>query len=343
MPRKIKVIGIGIHTKTNRCAHACRYCLMGRKNVGGVATDRHIALVDRFIAWRHANGRPEFQIGQAVNYAANISAEDQGQLMQLHKRMGWPSLTMRIHLGGLPIWSDDVIAEWFRARKAGGVETVHASLAGHGRVHDYWNNRKGDFEYLLKLFRAAAMHGLGLRQRLFVIKSTLPVLDDTIRLLDDIGEPVERYCMPFFYRGTALRYENERISKSDLRRLPAPVLNLMNLDEDRWRSEAEWSSVVRNELYEPQPVTLNLELNSGNIDELERSSCDEIIERVTARTQTAYDAVPSRCELVDNWSDASNANIYPYQNDVERLWLDRYLQQHPIKFERHITHLTDGH
>lgn len=343
MPREIRVVGIGIHTKTSRCAHACRYCLMGRKNVGGVATERHIALVDRFISWREANNKPEFQIGQAVNYAANIGAEDQAQLMQLHKRMGWPSLTMRIHLGGLPIWSDDEIGQWFRVRKAGGVETVHGSLAGHGRVHDYWNNRKGDFDYLVKLFRAAAAEGLGLRQRLFVIKSTLPVLDEAVRLLDELGEPVERYCMPFFYRGTALRYENERISKKDFERLPSSVLNLMDLDDDRWRSESAWIKAVREISDEPERVILQLELDAQNIDELEQSSCDEIIERISSRTRAAYDLLPSRRELVDGWSDASNDDIYPYRNDVERLWLDRYLRSNPIKFERHITHLTDRH
>jgi hypothetical protein len=316
---------------------------MGRKSADGVSTDRHIALVDRFIVWRKANNRPDFQIGQAVNYAANVGAEDQAQLMQLHKRMGWPSLTMRIHLGGLPIWSDDQIQEWFRVRKEGGVETVHGSLAGHGRVHDYWNNRKGDFEYLVKLFRAAAVEGLGLRQRLFVIKSTLPILDEAIRLLDDVGEPVERYCMPFYYRGTALRYESERISRKDLEQLPVSVLGLMDLDDDRWRSESAWVKAVRDMSDEPEPVTLNLELDAKNIDELEQSSCDEIIERISARTQAAYDQLPSRQELVDNWSDASNDDIYPYRNDIERLWLDRYLRRNPITFERHITHLTDRH
>lgn len=343
MSREIRIVGIGIHTKTSRCAHACRYCLMGRKSNDGVSTARHIALVDRFIDWRQRNNQPEFQIGQAVNYAANISAEDQGQLMQLHKRMGWKSLTMRVHLGGLPIWSDDEISEWFRVRKAAGVETVHGSLAGHGRIHDYWNNRKGDFEYLLKLFRLAAAEGLGLRQRLFAIKSTMSILGETVSLLDQAGEPVERYLMPFFYRGTALRHERERISKRDLDVLAPSVRDLMDLGDPRWRSEADWVSAIRSAPGDVEPISLQLELTELNIDAIERSSCDEILESLTLQTQRAYNAIPGNDELLECWSDNTNVHIYPYRQDVERLWLDRYLRDNPTKFERHMTHLTDRH
>jgi hypothetical protein len=340
LAREIRIVGIGIHTKTSRCAHACRYCLMGRKSNDGVSTARHIALVDRFIDWRKRN-QPSFQIGQAVNYASNIGAEDQGQLMQLHKRMGWQSLTMRVHLGGLPIWPDDDISEWFRVRKALGVETVHGSLAGHGRVHDYWNNRKGDFEYLLKLFCLAARQGLGLRQRLFAIKSTLSILGETVALLDQAGKPVERYLMPFFYRGTALRHERERISKRDLDALAPSVQDLMDLNDHRWRSEADWVAAFRNSPRDIEPVTLRLELTAQNIEAIEKSSCDEILERLTQQTRAAYDLVPSHEKLLKSWSDDANLHIYPYSHDVERLWLDRYLRDNPTKFERHLTHLTD--
>ncbi|MBS0234854.1 MAG: radical SAM protein [Proteobacteria bacterium] len=343
MTRQIQIVGIGIHTKTSPCAHACRYCLMGRKSSDGVSTARHIAVVDRFIEWRARNKTSDFQIGQAVNYASNLSAEDQGQLMQLHKRLGWARLTMRIHLGGLPIWSDAEIAKWLRVRKASGVETVHGSLAGHGRIHDYWNNRKGDFDYLLKIFRFAADEGLGLRQRLFAIKSTLSILGETVALLDQAGEPVERYLMPFFYRGTALRHEQERISKRDLDALAPTAQYLLDRDDHRWRSEADWVSVLRNSSHDAEPISLQLELTARNIETIEKSSCDEILERLTKQTLTAYDAIPGREELLERWSDDQNTYIYPYAQDVERLWLDRYLRENPTKFERHLTHLTDRH
>lgn len=149
--------------------------------------------------------------------------------------------------------------------------------------------------------------------------------------------------MPFFYRGIALRHERERISKRDLDGLAPPIQDLMDLDDHRWRSEADWVSTARSAPHGAEPVSLHLELTERNIDAIERSSCDELLERLILQTQKAYDAIPDRDELLERWSDNTNTHIYPYPQDAERLWLDRYLRENPTKFERHLTHLTDSH
>jgi len=340
--RHIEVAGISIFAKTAACAHACRYCLMGRKKVSRVGVSRFVDIVDRFIGWR-ASTKQKFEIWQGINYSANFSAEDHALVLGLHERLNWGCYSRRVHLGGLPMWSDGELAEWLSIRQKQGIETVHASLAGHGGTHDYWNKRKGDFDYLLKAMSIANQIGLGLRQRLFVIKSTIPVLEETIERLDAAGTPFERYFLTFFYNGAALEHQHERITRADLDLLPASIRQHPGWNDKVWRSEREWVEDLRRQDDTPDRVMLSLELTDRNIDEIEQRSCEELVEQLTEKATRAYHAMPARSELLEGWSDPSSEFIYPYMADIERVWLDRYLADHPVKFDRHLTHLATTH
>jgi len=340
--RSIEVAGISIFAKTAACAHACRYCLMGKKKVSRLGVPRLVDMVDRFIDWR-ASHDPAFEIWQGVNYSANISAEDHALLLGLHDRLNWGRYSRRVHLGGLPIWSEAQLTDWLSVRKAQGIETVHASLAGYGPTHDYWNKRKGDFEYLLKVMSVANGLGLGLRQRLFVIKSTIPLLEETVERLDAAGEPFERYFLTFFYRGAALEHQHERITPADIDLLPQSIRQHPGWKEETWRTERAWVAKLHDEGDKPDRVMLHLELTDRNIDEVEQRSCDELIERLTEKAERAYSAIPARSQLIDGWSDANSEFIYPYSADIERVWLDRYLADNPVTFDRHLTHLSNAH
>ena len=342
MARTIEVAGISIFAKTAACAHACRYCLMGKKHVSRLNARRFVDVVDRFIEWRTANN-PTFEIWQGVNYSANYSADDHALLLGLHDRLNWGRYSRRIHLGGLPFWSEAELEDWLGVRKDQGIESVHATLAGHGATHDYWNKRNGDFDYLLKFMSVAKRIGLGLRQRLLVVKSTIPLIEEAMALLDTAGEPLERYFTTFFYRGAALGHEHERITRADIDRLPASILQHSGWSPDDWRSESEWIGKFRQASGTSDRVMLQLELHDANIDEIDDLSCDALIERLSAQTAGAYRALPTRDELVDSWSDPNNALIYPNSADIERLWLDRYLAANPTNFERHLTHLSTTH
>lgn len=342
MARDIEVAGISIFAKTAPCAHACRYCLMGKKKVSRLAVSRFVDLVDRFIDWRASNN-PTFEIWQGVNYSAHIGTDDHAMLLGLHERLNWGRYSRRVHLGGLPIWSDEQLVEWLSVRMEQGIETVHASLAGHSETHDYWNKRKGDFDYLLKVMSIANRIGLGLRQRLFIIKSTIPLLEETIERLDAAGAPFERYFLTFFYRGTAIEHAHERIVSADLDLLPASVRQHPSWKDEVWRSEREWIGDLRRQGDQPDRVMLNLELTDKNIDEIEQLSCEELIERLTEKAARAYGAIPLRSRLMEGWSDPSSEFIYPYTADIERVWLDRYLAENPVQFDRHVTHLATTH
>jgi hypothetical protein len=61
-------------------------------------------------------------------------------------------------------------------------------------------------------------------ERLFLAKDTLPAMDRLLDVLEAIpGEIRDRYAVPFFYAGTAARYEAQRIDENDRDNLSARV------------------------------------------------------------------------------------------------------------------------
>ena len=133
--------------------------------------------------------------------------------------------------------------EWLAERRDAGIEWVGASFAGHGAIHDRWNGRQGDFDFLTRIQRIAADLGMKRMERLFVIKSLLPDLDESIERLNLIPGQVRRFLCLFYYRGYAVRFEDDRITEEIRDGLPKHIAALIG-DLGEWRSEREWLKSV---------------------------------------------------------------------------------------------------
>jgi hypothetical protein len=230
--------------------------------------------------------------------------------------------------------------EWLRERKNLGIKSVHASFAGYGSVHDHWSRRVGDFDFLMNTLKIAADLGFRLEQRLFLTKGTLSLFEELIDKLDELpGKVKKREISSFFYGGRAGLLENERVTAADLERLPEKVSKLL-LKRRPWRSEREWMDFVRQEDDVPTKVLVRLYPDDANIDQIEAKSCEAIIAELESRTRAAYALLPSRRELCEECGDVTNTQLYEHCPDIERKWLDRYLEKYPLKFERQLTYLA---
>jgi hypothetical protein len=80
-----------------------------------------------------------------------------------------------------------------------GITGFHASLAGHGEIHDRWNGRAGDFDYQTSILRLAGERGMVRQEKLFLTQNTLPIFDRLLDILDGIpGKISRRTVSPFF-------------------------------------------------------------------------------------------------------------------------------------------------
>jgi len=346
MARLIEIEGIRIFAQAVPCAHSCRYCLIGRKKTAPVAFHRFAQVVERFIDWRARTRNSQFGILAGFEDSYEFDVDILEGLFKLYTKIGWDDECKGIKLGGLKWRPDDEMRGWLAERqKAAGLKMVHASLAGMGSIHDHWNGRRGDFDFLFRTMVTAADLGLGLHQRLFVVRSTYPSLSALLDCLDAIPGGALRYLSTFIYRGSATRLEDERITEDMRDRLPTDVSVLKLRDGDVWRSEREWIAAfgTGTDADKADRHFLDLEINSDNIDWMESRGCEEMVAELCNRTREAYACLPSGAELCERYGDPTNQRIYASFDELERKWLDQHVALKPIQFDRHLTHLSNGH
>jgi hypothetical protein len=341
MPREIsEFTGVVINPLISPCAHTCRYCSIGARKYSSISASRLIALYKRFLEWKAKHRNEDYWIGwgffgPSYNHDVPTLLEYKDFERQLHgQRWG------RIPLGGLDMRPEAEMREWLRERRDLGFESpgVAASMVGHGAIHDKWNGRKGDFQFMMMTQRLAAELGMEVHQGFFVIKDTLPILDEAIEILDaHIGPATQRYARVFLTAGYGASHEDQRITESDLPRIPEWVMELLDHKADpkyklALRSERQWIAWLKAQKpKEQRQAHLYLNLDDTNIDRIEGMSCDEIIADLEARSREVWSVLPTSAELPEESGDPDSTRIYDGLFDLERVWLDRYIEKHGLK------------
>jgi hypothetical protein len=337
---------IHIHAKTVPCAHSCKYCLMGKKKLAGISPLRFLSFVERFIEWsRTRSSAPE--VGYILNYTANYDRDTLVRLRELKTRFGLDYAPLRsVTLGGLPWRDDEGIRRWLTERQEFGLTNVHASLAGTGSVHDYWNGKTGNFDLLMRTLQVGKALGMSVATRMFVTKSTLPLLEELNAMLDRFPPHASdrRYALPFFYAGWGAKLESERIDEAARDSLPRwldPLITRSS-SEGSWRSEREWIAHIESRAAPRVETNLIINVTDTNIERLEAMSCDAIFAEYEKRTLAAYGAIPSLHELCERYGNRDGRDVYVLERCVETKWLDQHLAACPTRFERQLTHLQMG-
>ena len=326
MAREIVGKGLRFSLRHAPCAHICRYCLISEsRKRSALPFTRFEQLVHRFHDWRQAE-RPDLEIGVFVGPSYDYDIETLKGIGRLRERRG--AKFRILNLGGLRIRRGEELAAWLQERRNAGIIGLHTSLAGCGETHDRWNGRRGDFEYQMEILRLGAENGMVREEKLFLTKSTLPLFDRLLEILDAIpGEQRNRSASPFFYAGLATRYEDERLTEDDRDNLPDRINALRPQKFGNWLSEREWIPVMLETANKPRRLPLKLDVDETNIDYLERTPCEEIFVTREREYQASYQGIPALEELCSRYGDPANRRIYMMSRDVEGRWLDLHQRE----------------
>jgi hypothetical protein len=336
MARDFTPSHIGISTGLGRCAYRCRYCLLAYYRPATYKIDRYIAVVEKFMEYKARTG---FHFNQWLGYSFDIDTEDFAKQLDLVRRCGgeMPCFLM----GGLRLMAEGDLRQWLEARRALGCTSMVASYVGHGALNDYWHNQPGHFDFQIKAQKLALAMGFTTGQRLFLLRSSLPLLGELMDILDEVsGEDTTREAYPLLYNGLARQYEHERVTWEMLEKQSTRVASVFHKNKINWRSEQEWIAWVLAGNEWVQPCYLVLHITDANIERIEKMSCEQIIEDLTAQTRAAYAMMPTTEELAEKYGDPANDKIYSFVWDMECLWLDRFCKQNPnVTIARNLTYL----
>ncbi len=161
------------------CAHICRYCCIGDRGGPQFPFDRWLRFTDRLVVWGQETGlriHPGFFPSYNFDVQTFVATKEWWE-----RRMGgkfhW------ISLGGLKMRSDDEMRRWLTELQQHGLEGLSATFVGHGDVHDRWNGRRGDFDFMMRTIRLALELGLEFLNQHVLIKSSLPIM---LELFDEL-------------------------------------------------------------------------------------------------------------------------------------------------------------
>jgi hypothetical protein len=335
------------------CAHFCRYCCISSKpenRQARITLSRFYALMDRFEEWGRVSG---FSVYDVVHNSDDITDEVAAFLDEtigppgtVHARPLTPvdaRLRMdTVRTGGIRFRSDDEIREWLSRWSDTGSTIVHGSFAGHRESHNWWNNRQGDYDFLLRIQRIAVEMGFQISHTVFLTKKALHTLD---ALLDDLArlsaKPVNQWAFPPAYLGRArsTAAESHRITEDDRDHLLQNSALTGTYEIDKWKSEREQIHELKRQEGGIPSHGLNLYVDEGNIEYLESAPCEKIVRDLRSRVEAAYQSIPSSAELMTRYGDSNGMRIYGMQLELDSLWLDRCLRERDIPFERKLTHL----
>ncbi len=339
MGRRINISGLFINTKITRSAHSCRYCSISKKEFSNLSISRFAAVVESLIDWTAAH-RPELKIFPCVNNSVDYDDETRASAVRLRRLAGqsYDVLTT----GGLRIRPENEIQIWLRGWRDLNVKCVHATYAGHGAVHDRWNGRAGDFEYLIGIQRIAGQLEMKLGQSLFLTKSTRPYIEDLIAKLDAIPAEIQyRWVFPIGYIGLGARLEDDRIDEEIRNALPAthlPEIAWFEIRDLAFRARMDRDHFRRR----GQIICVHSPLGNQGFEyrlKLKKSFWDEVISDLEKRTRSAYSFIPPVQELCKRYGDRNSKLIYDELIEIDRVWLDRHLREYPNTFEGHLTNL----
>ncbi len=150
-------------------------------------------------------------------------------------------------LGGLKMRGEREMRDWLAGLQRHGLDEVMATFVGYGDVHDRWNGRRGDFDFLIMTIRTAIELGLSVSTLHILVKSSLPIMEELFDRLDALTPTgSERSVRPAYYSGHGVHREDERLTESDRDILTPRIAEAIG-EGFVLRAEREWVDHFRTE------------------------------------------------------------------------------------------------
>lgn len=335
--RRVHFKGLCINQVCFPCFNHCRFCIIGRKRTNNIKFNDVVTLVDRFRKWngdRQLNGYRVF-----VNFfrAYNQEIGEIDEICGVARRLD--EMIPELCMGGIKFMSDDDLKVWLQERRDIGMDQIRLSLAGTRALHDSWVGRQGDFDFNLRAAKLACEMGYGRNEWLFISRSTIPLLGDLVRMLDEIpGRRYRGFRIMNWARSEKLASQ-ERLTKEEYASIPEWIYRDIQF-KDEVKSEREWLEEIRcwPDRDDAREYYLIMNLEDNMMSSLMDVSCDDIVSDLEARSRAVYDALPVMKDLGLRYGNEKNNQIF-HRGEIERSWIKRFVDDKGLSLEQGLTWL----
>lgn len=318
----MKTTSINVCSLCVPCHCHCRYCLLSYNGaLPGADYGRSELYARRFNDWLKEN-RPE--LGFAFYFGYSMEHPRLFEAIDFMQSIGSPGGKF-LQFDGMAFRPEAELQRFLKKLKDSGIELIDLTFYGVGEYHDRFAGRRGDFDYLLSVLRAANTVGLDVQAGMPITHENAPQADGLLAILSQY-RTVRRSIFIPHSEGRGVTLEPIRFTQPDHDFLSAEAKSLINTA--RFKSEGQW--IKDGHFSKPEKRVLTLNLTAENIDSLENQDFSETVAFLERLDDDHYSAIPSMDELAKLYGD-EKSELWYSERDLYLAYQRRYINENKLE------------
>ncbi|MDR2687939.1 MAG: hypothetical protein LBB75_09305 [Oscillospiraceae bacterium] len=313
----MQTISLYIQNLLAPCHCRCRYCfLCARGEAGGVPYGRGEALARRI-----HEALPALPLSYTCGYCYDYPELPRN--IAFNRELGFAGAGF-LQINGAAMREAGELRAWLETLREAGAASIDATFYGLEATHDAFAARPGDFDYLLRILRAA-------KELDYEIICTFPVTEENKAETAPLLALLESEGLTRFYgflpdhRGRGARLEDIRLTRASMEALPENVRQCANLAN--YKTEAEW---LRAGFPAPERRQLRLVLTAEDISHWESLPPSQIVAGLESLDDAYRAALPPMEELAERYGDPGGQRLCQAR-DLRWKWQSRWLRENDLQ------------
>ena len=304
------------------CCNHCRYCLLSWSGkVEGADWDRSVSLAER---WIEELRKQHPEIRSAFSFGYSMEHPDLKGAVRTLRRLGGPTAEF-LQCDGMKMRDDAECLALMGMLRDEGIKRLNFTLYGLSDYHDRFAGRKGDFELVVRMMRAAKASNLPFTTGIPLTEENIHKVDALVDILREHGSERVFLTVPHEEgRGKLLR--DVRISLQGVQTLSAQTQKLLN--REIFRTEGEWLRDAEP-IHDTQRMVM-ISLRPDKMAAYESRDVLSVIREIEALDETYYASYPSFQELAQMYGDPNGEKLYRIR-DLYYHYRAQYAQEHAIE------------
>lgn len=327
----MKTTSVMIQNLCAPCFSRCRYCLLSWDGkVEGINWEKSVVIAKRFIDEINEclpHLKTSFSFGYSMEHPHLEAA------LSTLNQLGSP-MSEFLQCNGMEMRNDNQCDALMLMLKKEGIKELNFTFYGLEEYHDRFAGRKGDFNLLFRMMKAANKYHIPFSVSIPLTKENIKQINELVAVLKKEGSKKIRLFIPH-QEGRGKSLKDVRLTKDDLLLLSSEAIKLFN--HNIYKTESEW-------LGETDPINqqnrlIIISLRADNIKEYENKNALSLIKEIELLDEKYYASFPVFTELAKQYGDYQGNKLYGIRDLYHHYRLcfqqEHKLQVYDVTDERH--------